>query len=353
MRGKIPIQEFTTPFVTTIPVGRWEQSNNIYKVSIASPSVDENSILDVTVDANTGNNLLSSIYVKPTSTGFDICTDVLPAGSVTVGIFNKGALGPATYELAADVVNNTTTTTAGKVLDARVGKTLQDEITEIQGATPLILAITSGQWSGSGNDYYLEVSASNVTQNSILVPSYDSASAQYLGGPVWCVPADGSFTIHTSKLPTGTVKIMVQFHGVVGIADFQVLSDVYSKSQTYSKLEAVAKTDIVNNLTSDATNQPLSAAMGKSLANSDVKTKLFNFTGITFEAGDAGTRATQLSKSLEISGTVVGIAIIGIEFSNQLIPVVFVMNSTLYLNCYRAGNVGTTNNAVYIRVTYV
>lgn len=124
---------------------------------------------------------------------------------------------------------------------------------------PLVVSIPTGQWSGSGNDYYISVSASNVTANSILVPNYDSESAAYLKGPVWCVPAAGSFTIHTSVVPSGTVNIMVQFPGTMGEANYQVLADVYSKSQ------AVAKADIVNDLTSTATDKPLSANMGKAL----------------------------------------------------------------------------------------
>ena len=43
------------------------------------------------------------------------------------------------------------------------------------------------------------------------------------------------------------------------------LSDVYRKSQTYSKTEAVAKADIVNVLNSTLTTAPLSAAQGKAL----------------------------------------------------------------------------------------
>lgn len=127
------------------------------------------------------------------------------------------------------------------------------------GISPYVATITAGQWSGSGNDYYITVNASNVTADSILIPHYDSASVANLTGPVWCVPAAGSFTIHTSALPTGTVSILVQFVGVMGEAQYQVLADVYSTSQ------AVAKADIVNTLTSTSTTAPLSAAQGKAL----------------------------------------------------------------------------------------
>ena len=100
--------------------------------------------------------------------------------------------------------------------------------------SPYIATIPTGQWSGSGSDYYITVTASNVTTNSLLYPFFDSASEALLNGPVWAVPAAGSFTIHTSAIPAGTVTISVLLAGVVGEAQYQVLSDVYSKSQVDS-----------------------------------------------------------------------------------------------------------------------
>ena len=98
--------------------------------------------------------------------------------------------------------------------------------------SPYVATITTGQWSGSGSDRYITVSASNVTADSILIPTYDADSESRLNGPVWCVPAAGSFTIHTTAIPSNTVTIIVQFVGTLGTAQYQVLSDVYSKSQT-------------------------------------------------------------------------------------------------------------------------
>lgn len=108
--------------------------------------------------------------------------------------------------------------------------------------TPLVVSITSGQWSGSGSDYYISYTASNVTANSVLVPICDHSSMSLLNGAIWCVPAAGSFTIHTSAIPAGTVTVMVQFVGTLGEAQYQVLSDVYSKSQVDS---AVAQSTVV------------------------------------------------------------------------------------------------------------
>ena len=156
----------------------------------------------------------------------------------------------------------------------------------VKEATPLVVSIPSGQWSGSAGDYYISVNASNVTTNSILVPNYDSDSAEYLNGPVWCVPASGSFTIHTSALPSDTVTIMVQFPGTMGEAQYQVLADVYSTSQ------AVAKADIIDTLTSTATDKPLSAAQGKVLY--DDKVQRYGFGGTT----------SSISRTITFTGSV-------------------------------------------------
>ena len=155
-----------------------------------------------------------------------------------------------------------------RLLTDDTGLALVDAIERIAPLqiAPLVVSIPTGQWSGSGSDYYISVSASNVTANSILVPNYDNESAAYLKGPVWCVPTAGSFTIHTSVVPSGTVNIMVQFPGTMGEANYQVLSDVYSKSQ------AVAKADIVNNLTNNDPTKVASQAEAYALAQKSIDT---------------------------------------------------------------------------------
>lgn len=114
-------------------------------------------------------------------------------------------------------------------------------------AIPFIVSIPTGQWGGTSEDYYINVTASNVTADSILVPTYDHTSDSQLNGPIWCVPAAGSFTIHTSAIPSGTVTIMVQFIGTLGEAQYQVLADVYSKSQTDALIaQSTAHTQMEN-----------------------------------------------------------------------------------------------------------
>lgn len=112
------------------------------------------------------------------------------------------------------------------------GITRKVGIDRLQPTIP-VFTVPSGQWSGSGSDYYFTVTASNVTAESILIPCFNSASASlFTGTKLWCVPAAGSFTVHVDSKPSGTVTILVQFPGVMGEAQYQVLADVYSKSQT-------------------------------------------------------------------------------------------------------------------------
>lgn len=116
---------------------------------------------------------------------------------------------------------------------------------------PYIATIPPGQWSGSGSDRYITVTASNVTADAMLYPFYDNASAALLNGPVWVIPAAGSFTIHTSAIPSGTVTISVLLAGIVGEAQYQVLADVYSRaqvdtivSQSTAKLKRITVTGV-------------------------------------------------------------------------------------------------------------
>ena len=108
----------------------------------------------------------------------------------------------------------------------------------------IVFTVPSGQWSGSGSDYYFTVQAPNVTTDSMLDVCYDSSSKNYFTGTsLWIVAANGSFTVHVDSAPAGDVIIKVRLEGVIGEAQYQVLSDVYSKSQTYSKSEVYTKTE--------------------------------------------------------------------------------------------------------------
>lgn len=151
---------------------------------------------------------------------------------------------------------------------------------------PFQVTIQPGYWSGSGSDYYFTVSASNVTGNAQLYPFYDKASDALLNGPVWAIPAAGSFTIHTSAIPSGTVTISVLLAGIVGEAQYQVLADVYSKSQVDLKIQ-------------------------QSTAYRD-----YNVSIPAYAAGTAGNRAGQVTVSAALSGYVPVSACIGAYFAD-------------------------------------
>ena len=204
-------------------------------------------------------------------------------------------------------------------------------------AVPYVASIPTGQWSGSENDWYITINASNVTANSILIPNYDKDSSELLNGPVWCVPAAGSFTIHTSAIPAGTVTIMVMFAGTMGEAQYQVLADVYSTSQ------ALAKADVVNNLSSTATDKPLSAAQGKALndnLNNIPRIKTTTVTGTTNGAGNL------------LYNTFTGEKIIGAE-SNNSIVLYFLSGGYYYFKVLSWDDMSPKANAsVTINVVY-
>lgn len=107
-----------------------------------------------------------------------------------------------------DVIDNLTSTATDLPLSAAKGKELKDSIDALQIA-PLALTIPASQWSQGQDDYYVTINASNVTVNSILVPSYDQTGLNNLTGSIWCVPSAGSFTLRTTSLPRGEVNVLI------------------------------------------------------------------------------------------------------------------------------------------------
>ena len=124
--------------------------------------------------------------------------------------------------------------------------------------------IPTGQWSGSSTRTYT-VNATGVTTDTIIDWAMDS-SINYLTSELTVTPGSGTLTFSTPTLPAGTINVTLFFPGVNGEVVIQTLADVYSKSQVDTLLAAkVSTSNIINNLTSTATNQPLSANMGKTL----------------------------------------------------------------------------------------
>lgn len=99
--------------------------------------------------------------------------------------------------------------------------------------TPVVLTITTGQWTGNG-PYTYSYSVSNVTADTIMTITYDETSAGYLTSGISATPSSGSVTISTDSLPTGSITVMMQLVGVLGEAEVHVLPDAYSTTQTDS-----------------------------------------------------------------------------------------------------------------------
>lgn len=136
--------------------------------------------------------------------------------------------------------------TKDKLVTLEEVKALKDNI-----AKPSIeLQITTGQWSGSSGNYTYSVNATNVTSTTKIDWSMDS-SINYLTNDLTVTPGSGTIVLSTPSLPTGTVNVTLFFPGVQGEVVVQVLSDVYSKSQTDAKIQqSTAKDQWITSTTS-------------------------------------------------------------------------------------------------------
>ena len=135
--------------------------------------------------------------------------------------------------------------------------------------------ITVGQWSGNG-PYTYSANVTNIDANTLVEMQMDS-TINNLTSDLSVTTGSGSITLSTASKPSGAINVTLFFPGVQSEVNVQVLADVYSKSQTDTLLAAkVAKTDIVNNLTTNVSTKPLSAAQGKVLKDSMLNFKVFS-----------------------------------------------------------------------------
>ena len=191
---------------------------------------------------------------------------------------------------------------------------------------PYIATIPTGQWSGSGSDRYITVTASNVTANAMLYPFYDNASAALLNGPVWVIPAAGSFTIHTSAIPSGTVTISVLLAGIVGQAQYQVLADVYSRAQ-------------------------VDTIVSQSTAYRD-----YNVSIPAYAAGTAGNRAGQVTVSAALSGFIPVSACVGAYYADVNCKTSVQLDSAssgIRVNTHYGNGTAIDAHTITVRVFYV
>lgn len=249
-------------FIDTISgntIVKYEDGDNIFQLYV--PSSDSRSIkkLTITVSSNkvTGLTTISHLIV-------DDIRNTLTSTETNKAL--SAAMGKKLQDeklAKTDVVNNLTTTDTSKALSAAQGKALNDRI------------------NGLGSPYKVKGTKTNISDVLSLVDAKV--------GDVWNVTNE--FTLGGKKYPAGTNVVCVTatsssdhnddnwdaLGGTVDLTPYLTKSDA---SNTYAKkadtdtgfkeiLEVlgtvVTKDEIVNNLTSSETNEPLSAAMGKKL----------------------------------------------------------------------------------------
>lgn len=219
----------------------------------------------------------------------EFSTTSAPTGTVVITVVAWGTVEGTEGEVIVPIYDGVDSTDANKALSAKQGKIINDKVSAIEEAiTPFVVTITTGQWSGTGSDRYITVNASNVNENSILIPRYDHASESVLNGPIWCVPGDGSFTIHTTAIPAGSITVVVLFAGTMGEAQYQVLADVYSKAQT-DALVAQSKASDWNSLTSYLSSLESGTNAQISYAG---KMRTINFQGVSRVHAEGDTLMT-------------------------------------------------------------
>lgn len=112
---------------------------------------------------------------------------------------------------------------------------------ELLNPSPIGITIPTGQWSGSG-PYTYTLNATNVDEDTVINAQMDGSIIN-LTSALDVTPGEGTITLSTETLPSGTITVYIFFPGIVGDVEVQVLADVYTKSQTYSKSEVYTKTE--------------------------------------------------------------------------------------------------------------
>ena len=133
--------------------------------------------------------------------------------SITLTAADVGALSPS------DISNTLTTTTEGKVLDARQGKVLQDG--KADKSTTVSTTLTAASWTGASAPYSYSLTVSGVTNasNQEVLPSL-TITAEQLEALQGANIQDGgqatnSITIKAfGEVPTIDIPIRVIVRGI-------------------------------------------------------------------------------------------------------------------------------------------
>lgn len=188
-----------------------------------------------------------------------------------VSTYLKKTDAESTYLKKADVVNNLTTSTTGKALDASQGKVLNDKITNLTNATKKIVYVLPGNFNLS------EETLSDKSAVEKILGTYDAfMTALQIKGAIYAGQCfDNDDTTYSCDF---TVKINYegQYISLISVLDSgklffaRINYDEGSNNWTnanYGVINILSSSSIVNNLTTSTTGKVLDASQGKVLSD--------------------------------------------------------------------------------------
>lgn len=109
------------------------------------------------------------------------------------------------------IVNNVTTTSSGKVLDARQGKVLMDAVGKKAAMTNVQLTLAGTAWIAVDEGYTQTVACSGVSAtNAVVVAAAPSHLMAYAENTVYCTAQGaGQLTFTAMSLPDQDLKVNV------------------------------------------------------------------------------------------------------------------------------------------------
>lgn len=111
----------------------------------------------------------------------------------------------------ARVANNVTTTSSGKVLDARQGKILMDAIKKKAAMTKVQITLAAAAWTAAEEGFTQTVSCTGVTStNAVIVAAAPSHLMAYAENTVFCsAQASNQLTFTAMILPDQDLPVNV------------------------------------------------------------------------------------------------------------------------------------------------
>lgn len=204
------------------------------------------------------------------------------------------------------LANNATTTASGMALDARMGKTLSDQIASVKtGAIDQIVNLTAAGWTGDTAPYSQTVNVTGMTDELLCElfsacpksatvaerEAYNEAFALVASG--YAETADGSATFLVDEKPTIDIGVRIKSISKANAVSDQTSEDVTNavdamSNTLWEKIYPVGSIYISANSTSPA------ELFGGTWEQ--IKDRFLLAAGDTYEAGSTGGEATHTHK---------------------------------------------------------